>query len=120
MTDVAIIGMACRFPHAKDLNALWRVVRTGEVTFEDIPEERWKHASFFDATDLRAADKTYVRKGAFIEGYKEFAALHYGLAPRRVQVMDPQHRLLIEMVRQSIPRIRRFSAWPGEVAEQNR
>jgi acyl transferase domain-containing protein/7-keto-8-aminopelargonate synthetase-like enzyme len=102
MGDIAVIGMACRFPHAKDLSALWRVVRTGEVTFEDIPEERWHHASFFDATDLRAADKTYVRKGAFIDGYKEFAALHYGLAPRRVQVMDPQHRLLIETVRQAI------------------
>jgi len=102
MSDIAVIGMACRFPHARDLNALWRVIRTGEVTFEDIPEERWHHASFFDATDLRAADKTYVRKGAFIDGYKEFAALHYGLAPRRVQVMDPQHRLLIETVRQAI------------------
>jgi acyl transferase domain-containing protein/7-keto-8-aminopelargonate synthetase-like enzyme len=102
MSDIAVIGMACKFPHAKDLSALWRVVRTGEVTFEDIPEERWNHASFFDATDLRAADKTYVRKGAFVEGYKEFAALHYGLAPRRVQVMDPQHRLLIEAVRQAI------------------
>ena len=102
MSDIAVIGMACKFPHAKDLSALWRVVRSGEVTFEDIPEERWNHASFFDATDLRAADKTYVRKGAFVEGYKEFAALHYGLAPRRVQVMDPQHRLLIEAVRQAI------------------
>ncbi|MBS1150158.1 MAG: polyketide synthase, partial [Myxococcaceae bacterium] len=102
MSDIAVIGMACKFPHARDLSALWRVVRTGEVTFEDIPADRWNHASFFDATDLRAADKTYVRKGAFVDGYKDFAALHYGLAPRRVQVMDPQHRLLIEAVRQAI------------------
>ena len=94
--------MACRFPHAKDLAELWRVVREGEVTFEEIPAGRWNHASFFDATDVRAADKTYVRKGAFIDGHKEFAALHYGLAPRRVQVMDPQQRLLIEAVRQAM------------------
>ncbi|MFT3840497.1 MAG: aminotransferase class I/II-fold pyridoxal phosphate-dependent enzyme [Myxococcaceae bacterium] len=101
-SDIAVVGMACKFPHARDLNELWRVVKEGEVTFEEIPAERWNHASFFDATDVRAADKTYVRKGAFIEGHKEFAALHYGLAPRRVQVMDPQQRLLIEAVRQAM------------------
>ncbi|MBX7098430.1 MAG: aminotransferase class I/II-fold pyridoxal phosphate-dependent enzyme [Myxococcaceae bacterium] len=102
MSDIAVIGMACRFPKARDLNGLWRLVRDGEVAFQDIPEERWKHQSFFDAVDVRAADKTYVRKGAFIDGYKEFAALHYGLAPRRVQVTDPQHRLLIETTRQAL------------------
>src|SRR5262249_53255775 len=90
-----------RFPHARDLSELWRVVRDGEVTFEDIGDSRWKHSSFFSA-DARAPDKTYVKKGAFIDGVDAFAALHYGLAPRRVQVTDPQHRLLVEMVRQAL------------------
>ena len=100
--DVAIVGMACRFPHARDLNALWKLLLDGEVTFEDIPADRWNHATFYEPNDVRAADKTYVRKGAFIEGIREFAALHYGLAPRRVQVTDPQHRLLVEMSRQAL------------------
>ena len=94
--------MACRFPHARDLNALWKLLLDGEVAFEDIPTDRWNHATFFEPNDVRAADKTYVRKGAFIEGVREFAALHYGLAPRRVQVTDPQHRLLVEMSRQAL------------------
>lgn len=98
--DIAVVGMACRFPHARDVNALWDLVRTGEVAFEDIPDTRWKHSAFFDPVDVRATDKTYVRKGAFIDGVEDFAALHYGLAPRRVQVMDPQHRLAIEATRQ--------------------
>ncbi|MBL8913690.1 MAG: aminotransferase class I/II-fold pyridoxal phosphate-dependent enzyme [Archangium sp.] len=99
---IAVVGMACRFPHAKDLPALWRVISTGEVTFEDIDDTRWKHSAFYEPTDVRAVDKTYVRKGAFIDGVDEFAALHYGLAPRRVQVMDPQHRLCIEATRQAL------------------
>ncbi len=99
---IAVVGMACRFPHAKDLTSLWKVVSTGEVTFEDIDDGRWKHSAFFEPNDVRAVDKTYVRKGAFIDGVEEFAALHYGLAPRRVQVMDPQHRLVIEMTRQAL------------------
>jgi acyl transferase domain-containing protein len=99
---IAVVGMACRFPHARDLSALWRVVSTGEVTFEDIDDSRWKHSSFFEPGDVRAADKTYVRKGAFIEGHDEFAALHYGIAPRRVQVTDPQQRLMVEVTRQCL------------------
>ncbi len=101
-SDVAVIGMACRFPHARDLPSLWRLVTTGEVAFEDISDARWTHSAFYEPTDLRATDKTYVKKGAFIEGVEEFAALHYGLAPRRVQVMDPQQRLAIEMTRQAL------------------
>jgi acyl transferase domain-containing protein/7-keto-8-aminopelargonate synthetase-like enzyme/NAD(P)-dependent dehydrogenase (short-subunit alcohol dehydrogenase family) len=99
---IAVVGMACRFPHAKDLPSLWKVISTGEVTFEDIDDGRWKHSAFYDPNDVRAVDKTYVRKGAFIDGVEEFAALHYGLAPRRVQVMDPQHRLCIEATRQAL------------------
>ncbi len=99
MSDIAVVGMACRFPEAPDVPGLWRVVRDGVVTFRDIPAERWNHATFYEPNDVRATDKTYVRKGAFIDGVKDFAALHYGLAPRRVQVMDPQHRFLVDSVR---------------------
>ena len=89
--DIAVIGMACRFPHAKDLPELWKVVSTGEVTFENIDDSRWKHSHFVDTKDPRAPDKSYVLKGAFIDGVDEFAALHYGLAPRRVQVLSLIH-----------------------------
>jgi len=100
-SDIAVVGMACRFPHAKDVTQLWRVVRDGEITFDDIGDQRWKHSSFY-SPDARAIDKTYVTKGGFVDGVDEFAALHYGLAPRRVQVTDPQHRLLVETVRQAL------------------
>ncbi len=99
--DIAVVGMACRFPHARDVNQLWRVIREGEITFDEIGDTRWKHSSFY-SPDARAIDKTYVTKGGFVDGVDEFAALHYGLAPRRVQVTDPQHRLLVETVRQAL------------------
>ncbi len=101
-SDIAVVGMACRFPHARDLGQLWRLVREGEVAFDEIGDSRWKHSSFRHPNDARAVDKTYVTKGGFVEGVDEFAALHYGLAPRRVQVTDPQHRLLVETVRQAL------------------
>ncbi|MBX7114377.1 MAG: aminotransferase class I/II-fold pyridoxal phosphate-dependent enzyme [Myxococcaceae bacterium] len=96
-----MVGMACRFPHADDLNGLWQVVKEGDVTFSAPPADRWTHRSFF-SSDARATDKTYVQKGAFLSNVRDFAALHYGLAPRRVQVMDPQQRLMVEVVREAL------------------
>ena len=53
----------------------------------------------FFATSQRDIDKTWTASGSFIDDYREFAALHYGIAPRRLEVMDPQQRLLIEATR---------------------
>jgi acyl transferase domain-containing protein len=50
----------------------------------------------------RDVDKSWTKKGSFIAGWKDFAALHYGIAPRRLEVMDPQQRLLIEATRWAI------------------
>jgi len=99
--DIAVVGLGCRFPRAPNVSALWRLVRDGEIVFEEIATQRWNHASFY-SPDRRAADKTYAVKGAFIDGIDEFAALHFGIAPRRLQVTDPQHRLLIETVREAL------------------
>ena len=98
--DIAIIGLGCRFPGAPDPLAFWNLVRSGGVTFRPIPRSRWDHQAFHDAS-LRAPDKSYVTRGAYLEDdeLRAFGALHFGLAPRRVQVTDPQHRLLLDTVR---------------------
>src|SRR5205823_12903889 len=43
----------------------------------------------------------YIDKGAYLEDeeIREFGALHFGIAPRRIQVTDPQHRILLDAVR---------------------
>jgi acyl transferase domain-containing protein len=84
------------------VTSFWKLVKDGEVAFEAVPGERWQHASFFDPGDLRAPDKTYIGRGGYLDEVDQFPALHYGLAPRRVQVTDPQQRLAIELVRQAI------------------
>ncbi|HXN55795.1 MAG TPA: SDR family NAD(P)-dependent oxidoreductase, partial [Myxococcales bacterium] len=98
--DIAIIGLGCRFPGARDPLGFWNLVRDGRVTFRAVPPSRWDHSAFYDAA-LRLPDKTYVERGAYLDDddLVEFGALHFGIAPRRVQVTDPQHRLLLETVR---------------------
>ena len=101
--DIAIIGLGCRFPEAPNPLAFWKLIRRGGLTFRPIPVSRWNHRLFFDDRP-RSLDKTYVEQGAFLDDdeLKQFAALHFGMAARRVQVTDPQHRLLLDAVRCAI------------------
>ncbi|HEX4382965.1 MAG TPA: beta-ketoacyl synthase N-terminal-like domain-containing protein, partial [Myxococcales bacterium] len=98
--DIAIVGLGCRFPQARDPNSYWDLIRKGTVTFGPIPKDRWDHALFHDPT-TRVPDKTYIDKGAYLDEseVREFGALHFGIAPRRLQVTDPQHRILLDAVR---------------------
>ncbi len=99
--DIAIVGLGCRFPQAHDPLSYWELIRSGRVAFRDIPPSRWNHAQVFFDDSLRTPDKAYIARGAYLddEEIREFGALHFGLAPRRVQVTDPQHRLLLDVVR---------------------
>jgi 8-amino-7-oxononanoate synthase len=101
--EIAIVGLGCRFPGARDPLAYWELIRSGTVAFRHIPPSRWDHSTFYDPT-TRVPDKAYVDKGAYLEDeeLREFASLHYGIAPRRVQVTDPQHRLLLDSVRAAL------------------
>jgi acyl transferase domain-containing protein/7-keto-8-aminopelargonate synthetase-like enzyme len=97
-TSIAIVGLACRFPQAPDVNAYWRNITGARVCFSEIPTDRWNHSLFYDPSP-RAIDKTYARKVGLLDDVRSFSAMHYGLAPLRVTVMDPQHRLLLDTVR---------------------
>ncbi|MCC7386076.1 MAG: SDR family NAD(P)-dependent oxidoreductase, partial [Deltaproteobacteria bacterium] len=98
---VAVVGIGCRFPGADDHHGFWRNVLEGRTAFAPVPKDRWDHRVFF-STSQREVDKTWAARGAFIDDVRSFAALHYGIPPRRLEVMDPQHRLLIEATRVAI------------------
>ena len=101
--EIAIVGLGCRFPEARDPLGYWELIRTGKVAFRPIPPSRWDHRTFFDPT-TRVPDKAYIDRGAYLddEQLREFASLHYGIAPRRIQVTDPQHRLMLDCVRAAL------------------
>jgi 8-amino-7-oxononanoate synthase len=101
--EIAIVGLGCRFPGARDPLGYWELIRSGTVTFRPIPASRWDHARFYDST-TRITDKAYIDRGAYLEDeeLREFASLHYGIAPRRIQVTDPQQRLLLDSVRAAL------------------
>lgn len=98
---IAIVGMSCRFPGACDPGEFWRLITSGRVV-TGTPGPRWRHDLFYDPDDPRRPEGTYTDRVAHLDDVKSFPALHFGLAPRRVEVTDPQHRLLIELTREAL------------------
>ncbi|HYX24301.1 MAG TPA: type I polyketide synthase, partial [Thermoanaerobaculia bacterium] len=93
MSEVAIIGMAVRFPGAASLERFWENLRDGVESVSFFGDEELLAAGV-DPALLR--DPAYVRARAVVDGVEDFDAAFFGFTPREAAVMDPQHRLLLE------------------------
>ena len=91
--DVAVIGMAGRFPGAKSINELWDVLKEGKETI-----------SFFRADEIDLSipeslrnDPLYVGARGILPEANTFDAAFFGINPKLAEVMDPQQRLFLEI-----------------------
>lgn len=96
--DIAIIGMAGRFPMSETPGAFLENIMIGKECFREVPASRWD-SSLFYSKSIRMDDRTYSNRGAFLDKIDEFASLHFGIPPKQAAVMDPQQRLLLEITR---------------------
>jgi len=95
---IAVIGMGCRFPgRADNPDSFWRLMNDGVDAIREIPPDRWDIDAFYDP-DPEAPGKIYVRCGGFLDRIEDFDAHFFGVSPREALSMDPQHRLLLEVV----------------------
>jgi acyl transferase domain-containing protein len=93
---IAIIGIGCRFPGAKNPEAFWQLLCEGIDTITEVPTERWDVESFYDS-DPAAPDKMNSRWGGFLEHIDQFDPQFFGISPQEAASMDPQQRLLLEV-----------------------
>lgn len=94
--DIAIIGMACRFPDAEDLEQFWLNLEQGRNSIREIPSEHWDWRAYLG--DPQTEDnKTNSKWGGFIEGMDGFDASFFKLSPKEVKYMDPQQRIMLEL-----------------------
>ncbi|MEM7130012.1 MAG: amino acid adenylation domain-containing protein [Chloroflexota bacterium] len=90
-TDIAIIGMAGRFPDAETIEQFWQNLCDGveSITFFDDNELEQT------APDL-LGNPDYVKAGAVLDDIKGFDAAFFGYSPKEAAVTDPQQRILLE------------------------
>jgi acyl carrier protein len=98
---IAIIGIGCRFPNAKNPKDFWQLLRDGVDAIIEIPENRWDLQAFYDA-DPTAPGKMNSRWGAFLDDIEKFDAGFFSISPREAERMDPQQRLLLEVALEAL------------------
>ncbi len=94
--DIAIIGMACRFPGAEGLDEFWDLLTRGGDGVSEIPPSRWQLDAFFDPDPHKAGYTAFKSLGTLSAPY-DFDWRAFGIPPRQARQIDPQHRLLMEL-----------------------
>ncbi len=91
---IAIIGVAGRYPGARNLPEFWQNLAAGRDSVTEVPAGRWDHSRFYDP--VRQPGKTTCKWGGFVEGHDRFDPMFFNIAPREAQLMDPQERLFLQ------------------------
>src|SRR5688572_4456003 len=92
-SEIAIVGLACRFPGAQNVDSFWLNLRNGVESISFLEDEQVE-PSIVDP--VASDDPNYVKAASVLEGVDLFDAAFFGFTPREAEVMDPQHRLFLE------------------------
>ncbi|MET8009438.1 type I polyketide synthase [Streptomyces sp. NPDC005271] len=96
---IAVVGMGCRLPGDIDSPAaLWHLLTEGRDAVTEFPAERaglWAAARHPDTTGPGTA--AMAARGGYLRDVSGFDADFFGVSGREADVLDPQHRLLLEV-----------------------
>ncbi|EAU62814.1 beta-ketoacyl synthase N-terminal-like domain-containing protein, partial [Stigmatella aurantiaca] len=92
-SEVAIVGLAGRFPGAQDLEGFWRNVCDGVEAIRSYSTEELLASG---AEPELVRHPRFVPAAARLENVEGFDAAFFGYTPREAELMDPQHRLFLE------------------------
>ena len=90
---IAIIGMAGRYPGARDIEEFWRNICGGRDTISHF--ERDALEDFVAAEDR--GSPAYVPARSVLDGVDRFDAAFFGMKPREAELTDPQQRVFLEI-----------------------
>ena len=86
--------MGMRFPGADTPEEYWQNLLSGVESLTEIDEETLRQSGVPEA---RISDPAYVRLRPLIEGIELFDERYFGITPRDADILNPQHRLFIEV-----------------------
>ncbi|MDX3578124.1 beta-ketoacyl synthase N-terminal-like domain-containing protein [Streptomyces sp. FL07-04A] len=90
---VAVVGMACRFPGARDVQEYWDNLLEGASFLSPLMDGEARAKGVPDS--VRGHER-YVPVSGAVAGIEDFDASYFGISPAEAAVMDPQHRLFLE------------------------
>lgn len=91
--EIAVIGIAGRFPGAKNIKEFWQNLREGVESTSTFTDEELIASGIHD--DL-LKNSNYVKVGAIVEDIELFDAPFFNFNLREAETTEPQHRLFLE------------------------
>ena len=96
---VAIIGMACRYPGAANPAELWKGLCAGVEARQEFSDVELLAAG---ADPVALCSPRYVKSGARVKDVDRFDARFFGYSPADAEILDPQHRVFLEVCWQAL------------------
>jgi NAD(P)H-dependent flavin oxidoreductase YrpB (nitropropane dioxygenase family) len=98
--DIAIIGMECIFPDAKNLDEYWRNIVLGKDSVTEVPDERWNKELYYHP-DSNEADVSHSKWGGFIPKI-DFDPLAFGIPPQSLAAIEPTQLLTLLVAKRAM------------------
>jgi acyl transferase domain-containing protein/acyl carrier protein len=89
--EIAIIGMAGRFPGASSIYQFWENLRNGVESITFVTDQNRKNSAV-----STPAKPNFVYAAGLLDRIDQFDASFFGYSPREAEVIDPQQRLFLE------------------------
>src|SRR5712692_2887307 len=99
-SEIALVGMACRYPDARSPQELWENVLAQRQAFRRFPPQRLRIEDYF-CQDKASPDTTYASQGAFIENY-EFDRVRFRISGSSYRASDLAHWLALDIASQAL------------------
>jgi len=90
--DIAIIGLAGRFPKSPDIDRFWRTLEQGVEGVSHFSDEEIE----VEMSPEDLANPNFVKAKAILDDVEMFDASFFDISAREAELMDPQHRLFLE------------------------
>lgn len=98
-TAIAIVGMAGRFPGARDVEAFWRNLAAGEEAIRRFSAEELRAAGI---AEEQVSNPGYVPARGSLDDVDLFDAAYFNYPPREAELLDPQQRLFLECAHEAL------------------
>ncbi len=93
---IAVIGAACRFPGAPDVEAFWALLRDARCAVAEVPASRWSQGRLY--RPQHEPGKSISKWGGFLDDLEDFDPAYFHMTDDEARCADPAVRLVLEGV----------------------
>ncbi len=93
--EIAVVGLAGRYPHADTIDEFWALLKNGVDAIEEVPDSRWDWQTYYSENRTEPG-KHFSKWGGFLNDVDKFDPMFFNIAPKEAVFIDPQERLFLE------------------------